>query len=66
VANHRAWAGWRALIREAGRLLVFGPAGWAPLDELFDRVGVNSVADETNRLAVRAPATLLCHDGSNQ
>ena len=60
-------AGWRAWDTSLGRLLVHDGSAWgtfssgeainpAPL------VGVNTVADPTNRLAVKSDALLLSHD----
>ncbi len=54
--------GWRAGPRDGGALRLWDGADWVtPLDGL-DRLGINTSADSTNRLAVAAPATLLNHE----
>ena len=70
--------GWIAV--HDGTALVRGEHGWRPLagasgggggdatggvTERTDRLGVNTDADDTNRLAVASPATLLTHAGSD-
>jgi len=61
--------GWRAWDKTSASIVAFDGTGWAPvggdtdLDNL-DGVGVNAVADATNRLAVSSPATLLNHEGA--
>ena len=59
--------GWRAQVVEEGVTVVFGPAGWALAAlgaQSLPRLGIATTADETNRLAVAAEATLLTHPGS--
>jgi hypothetical protein len=62
-------AGWIAWVVNEGALVVHDGTGWiSPLTATLSggsvtRVGVNMVADTTNRLSVAAPATLLNHDG---
>jgi len=63
-------AGWRMWVEAEARLLVFDGAAWInPLTvtELANlaRLGVNAMADDTNRLAVAAAATLFNHAGSD-
>ena len=48
--------------------LYFSGAGWDALpndSELtnLQNVGINTIADATNRLSISAPATLLSHEG---
>jgi len=68
-----AWAfiapleGWLATEASCGDLKVWQPGGWVPvippLDNL-DGVGIQTVADPTNRLSVASPASLFSHDGA--
>ncbi len=59
--------GWLAWIEDEGRLLVATASGWipalGPLQNL-DRLGIGTIAEGADRLAVRGTATLLTHDGS--
>lgn len=64
--------GWRAWVRDESRLRVWDGAGWvlppttldpADLDDL-PGLGIATAHDATNRLAVKAAATLLSHDGA--
>lgn len=59
--------GWRAWDAQAQTLLVYGGDGWGPAplpaNGSCQTLGVSTAADETNRLAVAAPATLLTHAG---
>lgn len=62
--------GWRAWVEDEARLLAFDGAQWREpfaISELANlaRLGVNATADETNRLAVSAAATLFSHAGSD-
>jgi hypothetical protein len=50
--------GWRAWVVDAAQTLVFAGGGWTPPQ----RVGVNTTADATNRLAVKSDAVLFSHD----
>ncbi|MEW9806896.1 DUF2793 domain-containing protein [Mesorhizobium sp. ZMM04-5] len=56
-------AGWLAWVADEARLVCFGGAAWADAAvhsvNPAPFVGVNTVADASNRLAVRSPATLL-------
>lgn len=60
-------AGWRAWGRAERELRIWTGDAWerpaADLDNLAG-VGIGTVADATNRLAVKADATLLGHDGA--
>jgi hypothetical protein len=58
-------AGWRAQVLTPEGAVVFDPVtGWnAPLAQ-SPQIGVNAIADSTNRLSVSAPATLLNHEGA--
>lgn len=58
--------GWRAWDLGGGRLMVFDGSDWGPLAPEFDNltgVGIGTVADDTNRLALSADASLLSHAG---
>lgn len=64
---HAPQTGWRADIQSDGGSLRFDGASWtapdiAPLQNVA-HVGVNTTADNTNRLSVSAPATLLNNAG---
>ena len=67
---HGPCEGWIAWCAAEGGLLVFDGETWAeaerPVAEIQNAVlvGVNTVADMTNRLAVSADATLLNHAGN--
>lgn len=59
-------AGWQVYDRADQTLLVFDAGAWTPLASLgaaLPRLGVNTSADTTNRLAVAAAASLFTHDG---
>jgi hypothetical protein len=59
--------GWQTFDKATQSLLVFAGGTWQPLASLqaaLPRLGINTIADETNRLAVAADATLLNHDGA--
>ena len=70
-----AWAlrtpltGWRAFVANSGTTVVFDGAAWIvdgePFPERVPHLGIGTDADDTNRLAVSAPATLLTHGGSD-
>ena len=55
--------GWLAFVADEARLVAFDGAAWidAAVHSLnpAPRVGVNTTADDTNRLAVRSPASLF-------
>lgn len=68
-----AWAffpprtGWVAWIADDARLVAFDGVGWAAagMDATGAATfGINATADDTNRLAVAAAATLLNHEGA--
>lgn len=56
--------GWIAHVADEGRLVVYGPAGWAPALSIdpAPRVGVNATADAANRLIVKSDGVLFSHD----
>ena len=63
-----AWAfyspkeGWIAQLIDEGRLIVFKAGNWTDAAfnlEIPDKVGINTTADPTNRLAVAATASLF-------
>ena len=59
--------GWRAWGQAETELRLWTGTTWAlpgVETENLNRVGVNTSADNTNRLSVRADATLLSHDGA--
>jgi hypothetical protein len=60
-------AGWQVFDRSDDTQLVFTGGAWVALASLgsaLSRLGINTGADETNRLAVAAPATLFTHEGA--
>lgn len=60
-------AGWQVYDRADKTQLVFDAGAWTPLASLgaaLPRLGVNTSADSTNRLAVASSATLLTHAGN--
>ena len=60
--------GWRAYVQNSGSSIVFDGATWIEEQsgtERTNRLGVNTDADDTNRLAVASAATLLTHDGAD-
>lgn len=62
-------AGWRAQVLTPKKSVVYDPvAGWeeaviAGTAEETSQLGINTIADATNRLSVSSPATLLSHEG---
>jgi hypothetical protein len=59
--------GWQVYDRSDKTQLVFDAGAWTPLASLgsaLPRLGINTSADSTNRLAVAAAATLLTHAGN--
>ncbi|WP_187970281.1 DUF2793 domain-containing protein [Aquibium microcysteis] len=66
-----AWAfypaaeGWLAYVRDEALLLVRRDGAWHPAVNIEEtpRLGIATAADDTNRLAVSAAATLLSHAG---
>jgi hypothetical protein len=77
VYENAAWAfyapqnGWQAVVRAEGMMLIFNGLDWvgSAIDALalqnVNGVGINTTADDVNRLAVSADATLLSHNGSD-
>ena len=60
-------AGWQVWCKADSTALVFDAGSWTALASLgsaLPRLGVNTSADATNRLAVAAPATLFTHEGA--
>ncbi|WDR06696.1 DUF2793 domain-containing protein [Devosia rhodophyticola] len=58
--------GWLAWCSAETQMLVFTDSSWRPLQpDQYARLGINTDADLTNRLAVSAPATLLTHEGGS-
>jgi len=59
--------GWRACSRDSGTLRIWDGAAWglpaADLDQVAG-LGIRTDHDVTNRLSVKAEATLLSHDGA--
>lgn len=59
--------GWRAEVLSDGAPVMFDGATWQSITLDLDNlngVGIGTLADETNRLAVAADATLLTHSGA--
>ena len=60
--------GWRAWFAETSRLRVFDGATWrdVPLPDqgTLSLLGINAVADATNRLSLSSPASLFNHAGN--
>lgn len=56
---HAPRAGWLAWVVDEERLLLHDGEAWRDLPAAFGTLGVNAVADATNRLAVRGPASLF-------
>ena len=52
--------GWRVWLLDEQTLLTHTGTGWQPFPG--DRLGINTTADPTNRLAVKTDAALLSHD----
>ena len=60
--------GWRAFVSNTGATVVHDGTAWVEQQsggERVERLGIGTDADDTNRLAVSAPATLLTHSGSD-
>lgn len=60
-------SGWQVYDKADKTQLVFDAGSWTPLAALgsaLPRLGVNTTADTTNRLAVASAATLLTHAGN--
>ena len=63
-------AGWIIYDQSAASLMVFSGTAWTPISasgatSAPSTLGVNAVADTTNRLAVSSPSTLLTHEGTS-
>ena len=56
--------GWLAVPTTQGAPRVWRAGGWQPWTQNLNRIGINATADDTNRLTVSAPATLLSGDGA--
>ena len=63
--------GWRLWVSGETKLLIWQDGGWieAGIGDIsafqnLDMVGINATADETNRLALNAPASLFSHEGA--
>lgn len=54
--------GWRAFVLDEAVLLVWQYGAWTAPGEQAARLGINTVADDTNRLSVKSDAELLSHD----
>jgi hypothetical protein len=68
-----AWAfyapreGWIAYVIDENRMLTFKAGAWAVAAfdvAIPDKVGINTTADTTNRLAVASPASLFTNEGA--
>jgi hypothetical protein len=61
-------SGWLTWVEDEAQLRIFNGTSWitpaAALPETTAKLGINTTADTTNRLAVAAPATLLTHGGA--
>ncbi|MBL4749970.1 MAG: DUF2793 domain-containing protein [Amylibacter sp.] len=59
--------GWRIANLASGELLIWNGTNWvlpATKTQELDGIGINATSDNTNRLSVSAPATLLNNEGS--
>ncbi|MQQ09585.1 DUF2793 domain-containing protein [Epibacterium sp. SM1979] len=57
--------GWQLWDISSSQMRVWDGTGWVPLPcHATPQIGVNTTADDTNRLAVSAPATLFTHAGA--
>lgn len=66
-AAHAPRAGWVAWVADEATLIAHDGEGWieAGGDASPATLGINATADDTNRLTVSAPATLLTHEGDD-
>lgn len=60
--------GWRSYVQDTAQLRIFNGTEWQGLSggespETSLKFGINTMANETNRLAVKSPATLLDNEG---
>jgi hypothetical protein len=65
-AFHQPRSGWVIWDEAESALLVHDGTGWVSASDPqnVSRIGVNTTADDTNRLSVSAAATLLSHEGA--
>lgn len=62
---HTPKLGWSAYVEADGEDVVFDGADWvARSEKAVEKLGINVNADDVNRLAVAAPASLLTHVGA--
>lgn len=62
---HAPELGWLAFVLDENGLLAWSGSAWLPtlgLDATAAKLGLNTAADNTNRLAVKSDAVLLSHD----
>ncbi|MGL4242272.1 MAG: DUF2793 domain-containing protein [Beijerinckiaceae bacterium] len=60
---HAPQGGWRCWNRALQRLEVYDGAGWRPvMPDQVERLGINTPASTSNRLAVSSAASLFSHD----
>ena len=62
---HLPQPGWRAFVVDEAGFVTWNGAGWSAeigLDGSVPRLGVNALADGTNRLAAKSDAILFSHD----
>lgn len=57
--------GWVVWDKETLGLYVYQTEAWKPLLQRTPNIGISTVADDENRLAVAAPSSLFTHDGSD-
>ena len=60
-------AGWQVFVKSDKTQYVFDSGAWTPLASLgasLQKLGINTSADTTNRLAVASPASLFTHAGN--
>jgi hypothetical protein len=78
VRQDNAWrfltpvTGWRIWVEAESKLIVFDGTAWQDVGGVgagnlqdVDHVGINTTADNINRLAVSSPASLFTHEGSD-
>lgn len=62
---HAPQPGWLAFLLDENGLLAWSGTAWLPtfgLDAVAEKLGLNTTADATNRLAVKSDAVLFSHD----
>ena len=57
--------GWLAYIEDEAILTVFTGSSWVQCGTSLSLLGINAMADTSNRLTVSAPASLFNHEGSD-